>query len=66
MFSHAEEWLGRSDAWALSHSLPLRNRPYSQAACLPFFSGLLPDGELRRRLAEWLLRLRAHRRRPRS
>lgn len=36
----------------ISLSLPLSNRVYSQKECLPFFSGLLPDGNQRIRMAK--------------
>jgi serine/threonine-protein kinase HipA len=35
-------------------SLPVREKEYPQASALPFFAGLLPDGDLRRRVAEYL------------
>jgi serine/threonine-protein kinase HipA len=34
--------------------LPLREAEFSQASTMPFFAGLLPDGELRRRVADYL------------
>lgn len=35
----------------VSMSLPVRKEPFSEAACLPFFSGLLPDGQIRFQIA---------------
>lgn len=35
----------------ISASLPLSDKVYSQKECLPFFSGLLPDGDQRVRMA---------------
>lgn len=39
---------------ALSLSLPLRNESFSSKECLPYFEGLLPDGELRKNIADFL------------
>ncbi|MCQ2411710.1 MAG: type II toxin-antitoxin system HipA family toxin [Sphaerochaetaceae bacterium] len=36
----------------ISASLPLSDKVYSQKECLPFFSGLLPDGDQRVRMAK--------------
>lgn len=44
----------RSEAGAISFSLPLREKPFTQAQALPFFAGLLPDGYLQRRIADEL------------
>ncbi|WP_416238348.1 HipA N-terminal domain-containing protein [Synechococcus sp. CCY9202] len=41
-------WLEQPGAIALSVSLPLQAEPFADQACRPFFSGLLPEGELRR------------------
>jgi len=54
MFRYDRDYLASNKAHPLSRSLPLRDSPYSQAASMPFFSGLLPDGELRRRIASYL------------
>ena len=54
VFRYDPGFLAGSGACALSLSLPLREATYSQAAAMPFFSGLLPDGELRRRVADHL------------
>jgi serine/threonine-protein kinase HipA len=54
VFGYAPEYLTSADARALSQSLPLRESPFPQAAALPFFSGLLPDGDVRRRIADYL------------
>ena len=35
----------------LSQSLPLQVEPFSDQKCRPFFAGLLPEGQLRQRLA---------------
>lgn len=37
----------------ISISMPDLNRVYSEKECLPFFEGLLPEGEIRRQIAEF-------------
>ncbi|PKL10089.1 MAG: hypothetical protein CVV51_00515 [Spirochaetae bacterium HGW-Spirochaetae-7] len=54
VFSYDREYLASERAAPLSISLPLRDGEYSQAEAVPFFSGLLPDGDLRRRIADYL------------
>jgi serine/threonine-protein kinase HipA len=54
VFRYDEGYLRRPGARSLSASLPLREAEYSQAKAMPFFAGLLPDGELRRRIADFL------------
>jgi serine/threonine-protein kinase HipA len=54
IFTYSVEYLADEKATSLSISLPLRKSPYSQASTMPFFSGLLPDGDLRRRIADRL------------
>lgn len=54
IFTYDHEYVQRPEARALSFSLPLRAAPFPQAQALPFFAGLLPDGDLRRRVADWL------------
>lgn len=54
MFRYDGDYLAWSEARPLSLSLPLRDSPFSQAATMPFFSGLLPDGEVRRKVADYL------------
>lgn len=39
---------------ALSVSLPLRVEEFSQKECLPFFSGVLPEGDVKRRISDFL------------
>ena len=34
------------------HKLPIRKQPFPEAECLPFFSGLLPDGQIRIQIAD--------------
>jgi serine/threonine-protein kinase HipA len=54
MFRYATEWLVRTDAIPLSHSLPLQAEPFDDHAARPFFAGLLPEGRLRRLIAHQL------------
>jgi len=54
VFRYTPEYTKGPQNRPISQSLPVREREYSQAAALPFFAGLLPDGELRRRIAEAL------------
>lgn len=51
-FRYDTHWLERSGAVALSQSLPLQVEPFDDQVCRPFFAGLLPEGELRRRIAQ--------------
>lgn len=37
----------------ISISMPDMNRTYSEKECLPFFEGLLPEGEIRRQIADF-------------
>lgn len=52
-FSYDEQYLDRGRP-ALSLSLPLSPKPCEGSAAKAFFSGLLPDGEVLRRLARYL------------
>lgn len=54
VFQYDAEYLRDPGARGLSQSLPLREPSFPQAQTLPFFAGLLPDGDLRRRIADWL------------
>ncbi|MDP3177945.1 MAG: type II toxin-antitoxin system HipA family toxin [Spirochaetaceae bacterium] len=54
VFRYDKDALRRPGARALSASLPLREAEYTQAKAMPFFAGLLPDGELKRRIADFL------------
>ena len=44
-FCYQSEYLSRSDAEAVSLSLPLRSDPFPEDELLPYFKGLLPEGE---------------------
>ena len=54
VFLYDPHYLADPNARAISHSLPLQEQEFSSKQCLPFFSGLLPDGEMRRRISEYL------------
>lgn len=51
-FCYAPDWLKQPDATALSVSLPLQAEPFNEHETRPFFAGLLPEGQLRRLLAQ--------------
>ncbi len=53
-FRYAPDWLSRQDAMALSVSLPLQAEPFDDQKTRPFFAGLLPEGQLRRLIAQQL------------
>jgi len=54
VFGYDSAYATSENASPLSLSLPLREGDYSQRMALPFFAGLLPDGDLRRRIANYL------------
>ena len=43
-FAYEPSWASRGDA-PLSLCLPLREEPFADAECRPFFTGLLPEGD---------------------
>lgn len=51
-FWYTPEWLKHPGAVALSCSLPLQSEPFDDHAARPFFAGLLPEGEMRRMIAQ--------------
>jgi len=51
-FCYAPDWLSRADAVALSASLPLQAEPFDDRKTRPFFAGLLPEGQMRRLIAQ--------------
>jgi serine/threonine-protein kinase HipA len=51
-FYYASGWLAQSDAVALSASLPLQPEPFDDRKTRPFFAGLLPEGQMRRLIAQ--------------
>lgn len=51
-FRYTSDWLSRSHAVGLSSSLPLQAEPFDDQSTRPFFAGLLPEGQLRRLIAQ--------------
>ena len=51
-FQYNPTWLEQLGAIPLSQSLPLQAEPFADQLCRPFFSGLLPEGQLRQRIAQ--------------
>lgn len=51
-FAYVPEWLAQPLAVALSHSLPLQAEPFDDHQTRPFFAGLLPEGQMRRLIAQ--------------
>ena len=51
-FCYAPGWLSLPNAVALSTSLPLQAEPFDDRKTRPFFAGLLPEGQMRRLIAQ--------------
>ena len=51
VFNYVESWLERKDAYALSHSLPLRTEQFTQKECRGFFGGILREETNRKTIA---------------
>jgi len=51
-FQYGADWLAQPNPVALSQSLPLRPDPFDDPQCRAFFAGLLPEGNLRRLIAQ--------------
>lgn len=51
-FCYAAGWLSQPNAVALSASLPLQREPFDDRRTRPFFAGLLPEGHMRRLIAQ--------------
>ena len=51
-FRYAPDWLSSPSANALSASLPLQAEPFDDHKTRPFFAGLLPEGQMRRLIAQ--------------
>jgi serine/threonine-protein kinase HipA len=51
-FTYEAAWLENPAARPLSHSLPLQVETFGDRECRPFFAGLLPEGEMRKALAQ--------------
>ncbi len=53
-FRYTAHWLSQPNAVALSASLPLRTASFDDHETRPFFAGLLPEGRIRRLIAQQL------------
>ncbi len=51
-FCYTPDWLLHPDAVALSVLLPLQAAPFDDRKTRPFFAGLLPEGQMRRLIAQ--------------
>ena len=51
-FKYRQDWLARPNPLALSQSLPHSPEPFDDHQCRAFFAGLLPEGNLRRLIAQ--------------
>lgn len=51
-FRYHHDWPAQSNRVALSQSLPLGPEPFDDHQCRAFFAGLLPEGNLRRLIAQ--------------
>lgn len=51
-FTYSPNWLSNPEAIVLSASLPLQSETFDDQVARPFFAGLLPEGDLRRLLAQ--------------
>jgi serine/threonine-protein kinase HipA len=51
-FQYGADWLNKPTAMALSRSLPLQAESFDDHQCRAFFAGLLPEGNLRRLIAQ--------------
>jgi len=51
-FQYGVDWLKQPHTLAISQSLPLQVEPFDDHQCRAFFSGLLPEGHLRRLIAQ--------------
>jgi len=50
-FTYVSAWLKNSEAFAISHSLPLPAETFNQKECRPFFAGVLPEDNQRKLIA---------------
>ena len=53
VFSYATDYL-KSGQPPISLSLPLQANEHPQKACIPFFEGLLPEGNVKKHISEYL------------
>lgn len=54
IFVYDENYLNDKTSLPLSASLPLQSGEFSQKQCIPFFSGLLPEEDSRKKIADYL------------
>lgn len=54
LFAYDAHYLASHNSQQISYSLPLREEAYSEVEIMPYFNGLLPEGEARVRVAEAL------------
>ena len=54
IFVYDENYLNDKNSVPLSASLPLQREEFSQKQCIPFFSGLLPEEDSRKKIADYL------------
>lgn len=54
IFVYDENYLNDKNSVPLSASLPLQKEEFSQKQCIPFFSGLLPEEDSRKKIADYL------------
>ena len=54
IFVYDENYLNDKSSVPLSASLPLQREEFSQKQCIPFFSGLLPEEDSRKKIADYL------------
>ncbi|MDY4152450.1 MAG: HipA N-terminal domain-containing protein [Treponema sp.] len=54
IFIYDEKYLNDKTSVPLSASLPLQREEFPQKQCIPFFSGLLPEDDSRKKIADYL------------
>ena len=54
IFVYDENYLDDKNSVPLSASLPLQREDFPQKQCIPFFSGLLPEEDSRKKIADYL------------
>ncbi|MCR4734290.1 MAG: type II toxin-antitoxin system HipA family toxin [Treponema sp.] len=54
IFIYDKNYLMNKNAVPLSASLPLQSEEFPQKQCIPFFSGLLPEEDSRKKIADYL------------
>ena len=54
IFIYDEKYLNEKNSVSLSASLLLQNKEFTQKQCIPFFSGLLPEEDSRKKIADYL------------